>query len=63
MDDFPFLFSPEQEEEDQEALLCPVKTPTELVGVGAAWQPVHAKPSALQRCACVLYVFAPMPSV
>ncbi|KAJ1058981.1 hypothetical protein K5549_001475 [Capra hircus] len=39
----------EQEEEDQEALLCPVKTPTELVGVGAAWQPVHAKPSALQN--------------
>uniref|UniRef100_A0A8C2NQ92 TBC1 domain family member 2A n=1 Tax=Capra hircus TaxID=9925 RepID=A0A8C2NQ92_CAPHI len=39
----------EQEEEDQEVLLCPVKTPTELVGVGAAWQPVHAKPSALQN--------------
>ncbi|XP_043342378.1 TBC1 domain family member 2A isoform X1 [Cervus canadensis] len=39
----------EQEEEEQEAFLCPVKTPTELVGVAAAWQPVHAKPSALQN--------------
>ncbi|KAM9675738.1 TBC1 domain family member 2A isoform 4-T4 [Dama dama] len=39
----------EQEEEEQEAFLCPVKTPTELVGMAAAWQPVHAKPSALQN--------------
>ncbi|XP_006063503.3 TBC1 domain family member 2A isoform X2 [Bubalus bubalis] len=38
-----------QEEEEEEAFLCPVKTPTDLVGVAAAWQPVHAKPSALQN--------------
>nr|XP_014337005.1 PREDICTED: TBC1 domain family member 2A isoform X3 [Bos mutus] len=39
----------EQEEEEEEAFLCPVKTPTDLVGVAAAWQPVHARPSALQN--------------
>ncbi|XP_052573128.1 TBC1 domain family member 2A isoform X1 [Peromyscus californicus insignis] len=39
----------EQEEEELEEFLCPVKTPTGLVGAAAALQPVPAMPSALQN--------------
>ncbi|XP_028626091.1 TBC1 domain family member 2A isoform X2 [Grammomys surdaster] len=39
----------EQEEKELEEFLCPVKTPTGLVGAAAALQPVPAMPSALQN--------------
>lgn len=39
----------EQEEAELEEFLCPVKTPTGLVGAAAALQPVPAMPSALQN--------------
>nr|BAC30918.1 unnamed protein product [Mus musculus] len=39
----------EQEEAELEEFLCPVKTPTGLVGAAAALQPVPAVPSALQN--------------
>ncbi|XP_028626092.1 TBC1 domain family member 2A isoform X3 [Grammomys surdaster] len=38
-----------QEEKELEEFLCPVKTPTGLVGAAAALQPVPAMPSALQN--------------
>uniref|UniRef100_A0A8C6QQ96 TBC1 domain family member 2A n=1 Tax=Nannospalax galili TaxID=1026970 RepID=A0A8C6QQ96_NANGA len=38
-----------QEEAELEEFLCPVKTPTGLVGAAAAFQPVPAMPSALQN--------------
>ncbi|KAB0405774.1 hypothetical protein E2I00_003489 [Balaenoptera physalus] len=39
----------EQEEAELEEFLCPVKTPTGLVGMAAALQPVPAMPLALQN--------------
>ncbi|XP_023389994.1 TBC1 domain family member 2A isoform X2 [Pteropus vampyrus] len=39
----------EQEEAELEEFLCPVKTPTGLVGVAAALQPAPAMPLALQN--------------
>ncbi|XP_053423905.1 TBC1 domain family member 2A isoform X1 [Nycticebus coucang] len=39
----------EQEETELEEFLCPVKTPTGLVGTAAALQPVPAMPLALQN--------------
>ncbi|XP_037706819.1 TBC1 domain family member 2A isoform X2 [Choloepus didactylus] len=39
----------EPEEAELEEFLCPVKTPTGLVGVAAAWEPVPTMPLALQN--------------
>ena len=47
--DLTVFGSLEQEEAELEEFLCPVKTPTGLVGAAAALQPVPAMPSALQN--------------